>query len=261
MAANCTKSGKIKVNNFSTSEENALKSLKEKVETEKLTVYETDKTGKLVVDTLDNYESKMKMHTKNDKTLTHTQVQRIQGKLNRETQSWLNILKIGTNVGQAQRTKRNLVTKHSQIPILRGTSKDHKVAADSLVGPELRPIMEARIGPNTSLAQISCKILRAISDEVKAEHRFDVKSTEEMLNSFDTFNENLAQLSTSNKVLLSMDISKFYPSIVPEKAAEIAQIMWLKSTLEIENVDAEELAFILEKIVVKKKLIYKIFRK
>ena len=56
-------------------------------------------------------------------------------------------------------------------------------------------------------------------------------------------NENLAQLSTHNKVLLSMDINKFYPSIVPEKAAEIAKLMWLKSTVEIENIDVEELAF------------------
>ena len=78
------------------------------------------------------------MQNKNNKALTHTQVQRIQGKLNRETQSWLNILKIGTDVGQAQRTKRNLITKHSQIPILRGTSKDHKVANDPFFGPELR---------------------------------------------------------------------------------------------------------------------------
>ena len=120
MAANCTKSGKIKANNFSISQEECLKNFKKKVETENVTVYETDKTGKFVVDTLDNYDSKMKMHTKNDRLLSHTQVQRIQGKLNKETQSWLNILKIGTDVGQAQRTKRNLITKHSQIPILRG---------------------------------------------------------------------------------------------------------------------------------------------
>ena len=46
---------------------------------------------------------------------------------------------------------------------------DHKVANDPLVGPELRPIMAARVGPNSSLAQISCKILRAISDDVKSD--------------------------------------------------------------------------------------------
>ena len=51
-----------------------------------------------------------------------------------------------------------------------------------------------------------------------------------------------------------MDINKFYPSIVPEKAAEIAKLMWLKSTVEIENIDVEELAFSLEILVVRMKL-------
>ena len=109
----------------------------------------------------------MEKHINTDKILTLAQVQKIQNKLNNETKSWLKILKVGTEVGHVERTKKNLITKHSQIPILRGTSKDHKIANDVNIGPDLRPIMGARIGPNSSLGQIGCKILRAICDEIK----------------------------------------------------------------------------------------------
>ena len=99
---------------------------------------------------------------------------------------------------------------------MRGTSKDHKVPKDPVVGPELRPIMAARVGPNSSLGQIGCRILRAICDDVSQCDRFDVKSTEEILHKFDKYNENGIPQGFSKKVVLSMDIHNFYPSIVPE---------------------------------------------
>ena len=187
----------------------------------------------------------MKVHIETDAILTSSQVQNIQNKLNKETKSWLKILEVGTKVGQAQRTAKNLITKHSQIPILRGTSKDHKIAKDPNIGPELRPIMGARVGPNTSLAQIGCKILRAISNDIKECERFDVKSTEEILHKFDKYNEKYEMNDFQNKVVLSMDIKKFYPSIVPEKAADIARIMFERSKVEVDNLNVDELALYL----------------
>ena len=42
-----------------------------------------------------------------------------------------------------------------------------------------------------------------------------------------------------------MDIKSFYPSIVPEKVAETAEIMLLKSKLDLKNIDTDSLAFYL----------------
>ena len=39
---------------------------------------------------------------------------------------WVRILKPGETQNQLRRVKSNLITKDNQIPILRGTSKDHK---------------------------------------------------------------------------------------------------------------------------------------
>ena len=146
----------------------------------------------------------------------------------------------------------------------------------------MRPIMGARVGPNTSLAQIGCKILRAMADcETET---YVVKSTEEVLRAFEEYNqklnvtqasdddtilpahkksvedcnttpdvtivgddgddfsahklhENIPNVTLANdedkklpahkeKVIFSMDIKSFYPSIDPVKAASVARKMW-----------------------------------
>ena len=47
---NCQKSGKLKNSNFSNVKEKSLKDFKNRMKTENLCVYETDKTGKFAVD-------------------------------------------------------------------------------------------------------------------------------------------------------------------------------------------------------------------
>ena len=83
----CDKTGKIKVgNNLLRENENAIKTLKKKCENENLAIYETDKTGKFVVDTLENYENKMRKHFKEDKIIIRKEVKKIQKQLNRHTE-------------------------------------------------------------------------------------------------------------------------------------------------------------------------------
>ena len=105
--------------------------------------------------------------------------------------------------------------------------------------------MGANVGPNTGLAQIGSKILRAISDAIPENERYDIKSTEELLNKLRNYYENA--LLKENKVILSMDIKNFYPSIQPQRAAQIARIMWERSSLKIENIDVDRLTYYLGK--------------
>ena len=57
----------------------------------------------------------------------------------------------GEKMNQGKRIKGNIKTKDNQIPILSGTSKDHKKADDERVGLDVRPIMGAMVGPNVGL--------------------------------------------------------------------------------------------------------------
>ena len=123
---------------------------------------------------------------------------------------------------------------------LRGTAKDHKTAKDPKIGPEQRPIMWANVGPNTGLSQIGCKLLRSIIDDIEVRH--DVKSTEEMLESFVSYNKSLkSKKSQGKRIYTSMDIKSFYPSIDPTRGAKIARCMWNRSKLEVPNLNVDEL--------------------
>ena len=72
----------------------------------------------------------------------------------------------------------NLINEDNPLPILRGTAKDHKIEADPIKGPDMRPIMGAKVGPNTGLSQIGCKLIRAIKE--KQTNIKEIKSTEEL---------------------------------------------------------------------------------
>ena len=126
---------------------------------------------------------------------------------------------------------------------MRGSAKDHKSNFDPNFGPDLRPIMGAKVGPNTGLSQIGCKILDEILE--RKESKKEVKSTEEMMALFKNYNDRLneaGQQAGKSKTIGSMDIESFYPSIEPNRAAEICKLMFMKSEIEIQNVDLDSLA-------------------
>ena len=68
-----------------------------------------------------------------------------------------------------------------------GTSKDHKKVENTNVGPDVRPIMGAMVGPNVGLTNFGSIIVRAIANE------YDVgnvsKSTEETISKLEEYNK------------------------------------------------------------------------
>ena len=164
---------------MSNSQDEAIKNIKKKMQNDNLCIYETDKTGKFVMDSVENMKKKMKVHIENDKVINHKEVTKIENKLNNETRTWVKMMNISEKFKQKQRTMTNLVTTKNPIPILRGTAKDHKKPKNLNLGHDLRPIMSARVGPNTSLSQIGSRILRKIAENVKEDNA--IKSTEELL--------------------------------------------------------------------------------
>ena len=125
---------------------------------------ETDKTGRLTLDTLENISEKMDKHIKEDKVITEKEVKTIENKLNRHMDGWIQFIKPGENINQTGRIKGNWKTIDNQIPILSGTNKDHKEAPDKVIGPDFRPIMGAMVGPNTGLSELGSIIVRKIAD-------------------------------------------------------------------------------------------------
>ena len=212
-------------NNLSKTQLKEIKNFKSRMDKEGLACGETDKTGKETLDTLENMSKKMDKHIKDDKVLNEKEVKKLENKLNRHMTFWVSILKPGENSNQVRRVKSNLVTKDSQIPILRGTSKDHKEANDKMVGPDVRPIMGALVGPNIGLSEIGSLIVRKIADN--ADSGLVSKSTEEVLNKIERYNRERFEKNPGLKKLIiaSMDIEKFFPSILSRNSARIIRQM------------------------------------
>ena len=145
--------------------------------------------------------------------------------------------------------------KDNQIPILRGTSKDHKEAKDDQIGPDFRPIMGAMVGPNLGLSEMGSLIVRKIADN--ADEGLVAKSTEEVIHKFVEFNKNRFERFHGFKKLIiaSTDIEKFYPSILSEESAAIIRQMWEESKLSMEEVDVDALSKYLGKTLKKLEIV------
>ena len=79
-----------------------------------------------------------------------------------------------------------------------------------------------------------------------------------MLNVFQQYNEKVdltnPESKSELKVVGSMDIKSFYPSIRPDKVALIARLMWNKSDCSVKNVDKEKLAMYVTREIPREKL-------
>ena len=60
--SNCQRDGKLKNSNLSKSQEKTLRNLQNRMKSENICVYETDKTSKFVVDSVENLKNKMEIH-------------------------------------------------------------------------------------------------------------------------------------------------------------------------------------------------------
>ena len=119
--------------------------------------------------------------------ISMTEVKKIEKELNEHAEHLVKITNAGSNTNQTKRIKGNLKTSDNQIPILSGTHKDHKKVVDQIVGPDVRPIMGATVGPNIALTDfIARSIVRKVADEASVGN--DCKNTEELLNKFEEYN-------------------------------------------------------------------------
>ena len=243
----CDKFGNLLDNNLSETQLKNMKNLKTRIKQEDLVCSQTDKTGKLTLDTFKNVTEKMEKHIKDDKVINEKQVRTIENKLNNHMQYWVRILQPGKNNNQTKRVKSNLVTKDNQVPILRGTSKDHKEAEDETVGPDLRPIMGACVGPNIGLSDLGSMVVRRIAEN--ADIGLVATSTEEVIEKIEDYNKNRSSKNLKKVIIASMDIEKCYPNILSLESAQIIRRMWEESNLIMEGIEVDNLCKYLGKFL------------
>ena len=252
---NCDKSGNVLNNNLSTGQINAIRSLKTKMAEENLICYKTDKTGKLALDTVQNYSEKIEKHIKDDKIVSPKSLRKIENELNKHADFWSRMTQAGEKTGQVKRIRRNVITKDNQIPILSGTSKDHKKSVDEKKGPDVRPIMGAMVGPNIGLAKFGNLIVRKVADEADVGHVS--KSTEETIAKIEEYNKGRNKLKTNGRKIIigSMDVEKWYPNMIAKPSAEEIREMVVESEINFEGFDLDVVSLYLGEFLTKEEII------
>ena len=136
-----------------------------------------------------------------------------------------------------------------------GTSKDHKKADDVVKGPDVRPICAAMVGPNHGITTLASRIVRAVEDE--ADVGFVSKSTEETIHKIENYNKTRnVVLKEGDKIIVgSMDLVKWYPTMVPESNAKTVRKMVEESEIEFKGIDYDDVAKFLGETLTKEKII------
>ena len=124
-----------------------------------------------------------------------------------------------------QRVSNALMVTHSNVPFLDGLRKDHKAYNNEILGPPLRPLSNAKIGPNAPLANLLARILRTVRFGMSSNgYNTEILSTEELLYYISKFNDESRvhrvhharpnrppPLQSGPLVIGSMDVSALYP--------------------------------------------------
>ena len=208
-----------------------IKELKKRIKEDKIVVYPTDKSGRLSVDTQDNYKESMKEHLVNMSETNITEYRQIESKMNALSGIWCTIMQANNRAG------KNFISKNNDVPPLYGLRKDHKPTNN----PPLRPICGAVKSCNVRLSYLMSEFLTPIVESAKT----TCDSTEDLLAKIKQCNDHQ---DLSNCYVGSMDVKALYPSIDVEFATEKAGEFLMESNVKFENINTEELGLFLSLI-------------
>jgi hypothetical protein len=181
----------------------------------------TDKSGKLSINTPENYDKASQKHVAADKIFPEEDLSSQERTLNHHTYQVARFLGVGSTQSDVQAKKMRSALKNTMIlpPILYCTPKDHKVLkpGEEHLGPPGRPICGAREAPNAQLSMLLAHVINAAVDDLKKTQDTESCSTEDMIAALEQLNNNNdipeEQQQEQQLIIGSMDVEALYPSL------------------------------------------------
>ena len=99
-------------------EESGRQEILKGIKTKGWILYTSDKSGRMALDTIENYTEGMKEHFEGDPIVTADDVRKAELNLNNHTRALVGMLNIGDSVGQRRRCSRALVSNFVTILVL-----------------------------------------------------------------------------------------------------------------------------------------------
>ena len=144
----CTREGEIKKEFIGEHGKSikVLKSIKQKVIDKEIVALPTDKTNKVSVMKSNTYLESMKEHHNGDKIINKKELNKVERKLGYHSKSVVKIFKVGQSHGQHKRALNNAtVHVNGQIPVMKGSEKDHKTSETSITRPRVYSCAQSQI--------------------------------------------------------------------------------------------------------------------
>ena len=112
-----------KMYNISEEQQDGLRSLVSRRKEEGLLYFETDKSGKMSVDTVQNFSEKMSQHLECGVEVDSSFVVSTEKELNARAVSWGRILGVGAEWGHEDRVKQSFISTSSYPPPIYGLKR------------------------------------------------------------------------------------------------------------------------------------------
>ena len=225
-----------KQTNLSHNQTKGLKSLRNKISSGDIVIYQTDKSGRFSVDTIENYKEAVSCHVGGDTVITIKEHKMIEEIANAHARCWVRILGAGTHQDDQKRIKKNFLSRNAPPAPLYGLRKDHKFTPDPKKGPPTRPVC----GANEAATKRLSYLLNFIVSEVWKNNTNTVcLSTEEMVAAIDEVNR---RDHPRGLIIGSTDVVAPYPSLDINFTADKVCDIIRQSPIKFTNLWYEELS-------------------
>ena len=219
--------------NLTVSQARGLDKLLKRMKDGEVVIYTTDKSGRLSIDSKENYDRAMSLHTSNMKHLTSPTdtIKRVENESNALSRIWIKMFGLGSGTSQDRRIAGNVTNKFSGPAPLYGLRKDHKLVPEG-DEPPMRPVCGACTGPNAAVANLVSTFIDHINVSCRDERW--CSSTESMIAEIERFNNTR---ETRECAIFSLDVKALFPSLDIELCKEVVYNLICDSTVTIKNID------------------------
>ena len=182
-----------------TREERAgLKSLKMRMKKEEIVIMKTDKSGRFLVTTPEEYLKMGEVHTEKDKEITWEEVKDLEKEIGAHTTAWSLIWNVGQDHNHTDRIIKSKVTRSGSQANLNLLYKDHKD------GRKTRPVATGNESYNLGLSNAVSEVLESVA---RAEEKpYSVISAEDMLARVNRYNRVIEKKNEEWKVLKAIKL-------------------------------------------------------
>ena len=231
----CKENGELTESNLSDKEKSGLKKILKRIKNGEIVVTQTDKSGKLAVNSYDSFVEQGRKHVKDDKEINWKEATAYQNHLSGHTRVLVKVFNVGAQWGEKneQRVVGAYTTKATVIPVLTTMPKDHK-PLDENGDPKTRPVCKASSCANGRISDLVSDVLDKVANVVK--DTAECKSTEEMLNKIEEAVKVILEKG-ENVIVSSEDVSGLFPNLEIKMCSKICADAVRHSELKFEGVD------------------------